>query len=100
MGERIGESDDRATSAPLLRCAACGTVGFATDRYCPACGTPMPPSCPACGAAVEHLIARYCTQCGKGIGGQGSGVGDQGSGIGTERREEDAIESDSDELRL
>jgi hypothetical protein len=52
----------------LVRCSNCSTVGYATDRYCPACGWPMIARCPECGAPVEHLIARFCTHCGRGLG--------------------------------
>jgi hypothetical protein len=51
--------------AALVRCSNCTTVGYATDRYCPSCGSPMLRHCRSCGAAIEHLIVRFCTQCGK-----------------------------------
>jgi hypothetical protein len=53
----------------IVRCSNCSTVGYATDRYCPACGWAMLSRCPKCGAPVEHLIARFCTHCGAGLGG-------------------------------
>jgi predicted amidophosphoribosyltransferase len=50
--------------AGAIRCSACGTVGYQTDRYCPCCGTSLARSCGNCGAPVVHPIAYYCTWCG------------------------------------
>ena len=60
--------------AGAIRCSACGTVGYQTDRYCPCCGDPLLRSCGSCGALIVHPIAYYCTSCGSELEGARSGM--------------------------
>lgn len=52
----------------IVRCPACESVAYGSDRYCACCGTEMPRHCRTCGAAVLHRIANYCTRCGAPFG--------------------------------
>lgn len=46
-----------------MRCSNCEAETIAGAKFCPNCGSPLPPACPVCGASVGQG-ARFCAQCG------------------------------------
>jgi hypothetical protein len=51
----------------IIRCPACGTAGYPTDKYCACCGGHLTRICRDCGAEVTQPVANYCTQCGSAL---------------------------------
>ena len=52
-----------------IRCPRCGANNAPGQRFCNACGTPLPSACPNCGTPVNPG-ATFCPRCGMQFGGQ------------------------------
>lgn len=54
------------------RCGTCGAANVAGSDFCSACGATLrtAPACESCGAAQRDANARFCSRCGKPLGGK------------------------------